>query len=300
MLEPEVILGIIENKIKKNVVFGDLLSQQSKTSLINKSLIRTAEAGQILCQQSHHNNTLFLIIEGEVEISSESNGNKNSLGKLGEGELVGEISALFKIPRIATATVTQPSVVLEIPGEVFSAVLSDNPEVKNTFIKRCKNLVIETTLRCAPVFNDLDKQSFSELCYLSSIVTAKKDQVIAHEGKMEKSLYVIGSGTARAYITIDGKEITIALLRAGDYFGEYSLFTGDSRCASVSSLSDMQLVLLEGEAFQSFIEFNEETEEQISMQILDRKKSLDHIRDNLIVREAAESRLNQVQNRLGI
>ena len=300
MLEPEVILGIIDKKLKTNTVFGDLLSTENIASLVNNSLVRIAEVGQILCQQSQYSNTLFLIIDGEVEISAESNGKETSLGKLGEGELVGEISALFMRPRIATATVTQPSVVLEIPGEVFSGILSDNPEAKHTFIKRCKKLVIETTLRCAPIFNNLDKQSFSELCYLSSIVTTKKDQVIAHEGKMEKSLYVIGSGTARAYITIGGKEITIALLRPGDYFGEYSLFTGNSRCASVSTLTDMQLVLLEGEAFQCFIDYNEETEEKITLQTHDRKQSLDHMRDNLVARQAAESRLNQIQNRLGI
>jgi CRP-like cAMP-binding protein len=204
------------------------------------------------------------------------------------------------IPRIATATVTQPSVVLEIPGEVFSGMLSDNPEVKNTFIKRSKTLVVETTLRCAPIFNNLDTQSFSELCYISTNIAAKKDDVICHEGTMEKSMYVIGSGTARAYITIDGKEITIALLRPGDYFGEYSIFTGGSRCASVSALTDMQLVLLEGEVFESFIDYNEDTDEKISHQTHDRKNSLDHIRHDSDERQAVESRLNQIQERLGL
>jgi len=300
MFDPEVILGIVHKTIKNNAVFGDLLSPENKASLINKSLIRTAEVGQILCLQNQYSNTLFLIITGEVEVSTESNEKKTSLGKLGEGELVGEISALFMMPRIATVTVTQPSVILEIPYQVFSEILADSPEIQRTFIKRCKTRIIETTLRCAPIFSQLDRQSFSELCYVSSIVTANKDHVIVREGTREKNMYVIGSGTARVYITIDGKEVTIALLQPGDYFGEYSLFTNNSRCASVSALTDMQLLVLEGEAFESFIEYNEETEEQITQKTLSRKQSLEQMRDNLMARPAMESHLYQIQNRLGI
>jgi len=300
MLEPEIILGIIDKSIKRNTVFGDLLSPEDKASLMNSSLIRPAEAGQILCQQDQLDNTLFLVVDGEVEISSEINGKITSLGKLGAGELIGEISSLFLIPRIATVTVTKPSVVLEIPGEVFSDILSKNPGIKDTVNKRCHNRVIETSLRCVPVFNDLDMQSFSELCYMSSIVKENKDKIIIHEGKTERKLYVICSGTARVYITIGGKEITIALLRPGDYFGEYSLFTGENRSASVSALTDLQLILLEGEGFHSFIEYNEETEDQISLDSLQRKQSLDHMRDNLAARQSAEMRLNLVQTRLSM
>ena len=160
------------------------------------------------------------------------------------------------MPRIATVTASKPSVILEIPCEVFSEILAKSPEIQHKFYKRCETRIIETTLRSTPIFSALDNQSFSELCYVSSIVAAKKDQVIAREGEMEKSMYVIGSGTARIYITINGKEVTIALLQPGDYFGEYSLFTGDSRCATVSALTDMRLILLTGETFESFIEYN--------------------------------------------
>jgi CRP-like cAMP-binding protein len=89
MLEPEIILGIIDKQIKNNAIFGDLLSPEDLISLINKSLIRTAEVGQILCQQGQYNDTLFLVIEGEVEISAESDGKETKLATLREGELIG-------------------------------------------------------------------------------------------------------------------------------------------------------------------------------------------------------------------
>ena len=111
-------------------------------------------------------------------------------------------------------------------------------------------------------------------------------------------MYVICSGTARVYITVNGKEVNIALLHPGDYFGEYSLFTGEARSASVSALTDLQLVELKGESFHSFIDYNEDAEYKISLESFQRQDQLELMRDSLIARQAAERRLSQVQNML--
>ena len=300
MIEPEVILGIVDSSVKRNAVFGDLLTTENKSYLINNSIIHPAETGQVLCRQNDLDNTLFLIVDGEVEVSIETDGNKMSLGKLGSGELVGEIASLLLIPRIATVTVARPSVILEIPYEIFSGIISENMDIKNIIQKRCRDRITETSLRCVPVFNDMDNQSFSELCYISSLKKAYKGDIIANEGKLERQLYVICSGTARVYITIDGVDITIALLRPGDYFGEYSVFNSEDRRASVSALTDLQLIVLEGESFQSFIEYNEDIEEKIKLTSSNRIQSLNQIKDSTAVRQSAESRLNKIQHILNI
>jgi CRP-like cAMP-binding protein len=299
MLDPEIILGMVENTINRNKVFGDLLTAESKASLIQNSLIRFAEIGQTLCQQNDRDNTLFLIIDGEVEVSTESDGKATSLGKLGAGELIGEIAALFLIPRIATVTVAQPSVVLEIPCEVFADLLSENPNVQDAVNKRSRNRIIETSLRCIPIFSELGNQPFGELCYLATLVKVNKNDVVVREGGKDRSMYVICSGTARVYITAGCKEINIALLRPGDYFGEYSFLTGEARSASVSASTDLQLVALEGEAFQSFLDYYNNVEDQMKQKTLHRKQSRDLMQDSLASRQTAETRLKDFQDTLG-
>lgn len=295
MLDPEIVLGIVKNTIKRNEVFGELLTPESIALLIKNSLIRFVEAGQTLCQQNHTDRTLFLIIDGEVEVSTESNNGKTTLGKLGAGELIGEISALFLIPRIATVTVTRPSVVLEIPYEAFSELLNENHEIHDAVTKRSRSRVIETSLRCIPIFSGIGIQPFSELCYLSALVKQKKNEVVVHEGGLDKSIYVICSGTARVYITVGGKEVNIALLRPGDFFGEYAFLTGEARSASVSALTDLQLVVLEGEALRSFFDYYNDVEDQIKLDMAQRKQSLDLLHDSVMARRSAEMRLKHFQ-----
>jgi len=294
MFKPEKILEIIDKALKNNKVFGDLLTPENKTFLVNNSLIRPAEPGEILCHLNRTDRTLYLIVDGEVAVSTISDGRIKTVGKLGAGELIGEVAVLYNMPRIANVTVTRPSVVLEIPAEVFSSILRANNEAYMAVARRCNHRIIETSLRCVPVFSELDSQSFSELSQLSSLVKVNKGSIVAHEGQVERCMYVVCSGTARVYITVDGVELTIALLHPGDYFGEYSLFTGDARSASVSALTDLQLVVLEGESFHSFIEYNEEVEQQIGMDSIERQDKLDSMRDSLVARKSAESRFVQV------
>ena len=200
------------------------------------------------------------------------------------------------MPHIATVTVTQPSILLEIPSEVFLSMLDANQGMRNTINRRCKERIIENSLRCVPELRKLDQGSFSELCYLSSLLTAKKGAILAQEGKIERSIYVIYSGIVRVFITVNGEEITIAILRPGDYFGEYSCFTGKARTASVSALAYTRLVVLEGEAFQSFVDYYEEVESELNQKGLQRKQLLDRFRDDLISRQTAEQRMTQIQD----
>lgn len=299
MFEPEAILKIIDDNLKENVIFGDLLNPESKTFLAQNSLIRTTEPGQVLCKQDQIGKAIFLIVSGEVEVSMLTDSGTESLGKRSTGDLIGEISGLFMMPHIATVTVTQPSIILQIPTEAFLSILDTNPYMHEAVIRRCNDRIIETSMRCVPLFRGLDRQAFKELCGLASLVKVKKGEIIAHEGKTERRMYAVCSGIFRVFLTVNGKEVTIDLRSPGDFFGEYSLFTGNARSASVSASSDAYVVVLEGEAFQSFVDYNEETESGLNQEGQQRKQSLDRLRDNLVGRQTAERRMTQIQHVLG-
>jgi len=298
MFDPDAISAIIDKTLQNNRLLGDLLTTENKSILLGSSLVRPVNVGEVLCHKGQIDNTLYLIVQGEVEVNAVRAGNLTSMARLGGGELIGEISALFSIPRIANVVVTQPSVVLEIPANVFWNILRENSFAKDEIIKRCRQRVIQTSLRCVPLFAELDNQSMGELSGLSSLTKADKNSIVVHEGNVERCMYVICSGTARVYITMNGKPVTVALLHPGDYFGEYSLFSGDARSASVSAITDLQLVLLKGESFQDFIDYNQDVGEKINATWKQRKNELDEMRDSVKTREVAESRLNQIQQML--
>ncbi|MFK7985232.1 MAG: Stp1/IreP family PP2C-type Ser/Thr phosphatase [Sandaracinaceae bacterium] len=71
------------------------------------------------------------------------------------------------------------------------------------------------------------------------------DQVVVTEGDVAETLFVIIKGAAR--VTRNGADI--AMLRAGDHFGEMALLSRRPRSATVRTLKDSQLLALDRESF---------------------------------------------------
>lgn len=107
------------------------------------------------------------------------------------------------------------------------------------------------------LFHDLDSL---ELIQLSKLVTHKKyekgDMVLA-EGDMGDSLFVVKSGQFRAFVIRNGVEQQLATFNVGDSFGEMSLIDKQPRSASISALSDGELLEFTKESFETIMGYTQ-------------------------------------------
>ena len=68
-------------------------------------------------------------------------------------------------------------------------------------------------------------------------------------------LFIIKNGTVKiTRVNDEGKEVIIALLGAGDFFGEMSLLDGDGRSANVVSLEASEVLTLARNEFLDILE----------------------------------------------
>lgn len=63
---------------------------------------RFVPAGSVIMREGERGNSGFLIQSGEVRISAEKEGKKIELGRLGVGQIFGEMALVFDEPRTAT------------------------------------------------------------------------------------------------------------------------------------------------------------------------------------------------------
>jgi len=108
-------------------VFSSLLSYKDRTYLIENGTVHHFEPGQVLCHQDCLEDQAFIILTGEMEVVEELENERIVIGKLVSGDLVGEIGALFQLPRIATVVAKAPSAVLTIKPEHFWVLLNKTP-----------------------------------------------------------------------------------------------------------------------------------------------------------------------------
>jgi CRP-like cAMP-binding protein len=79
--------------------------------------------------------------------------------------------------------------------------------------------------------------------------------IIFLEGDPGESLYVIEHGTVKIALTSpEGKELVLALLGPGDFFGDLTLLDGDPHSADAVAKTDCRLLLLQRGAFLGFLE----------------------------------------------
>ena len=83
----------------------------------------------------------------------------------------------------------------------------------------------------------------------------RKGSTVFLYGETGRDLYVIESGSVKICMTTaDGKELTLAILGPGEFFGELALLDGEPRSSDAVIMEDSQLLLLERGEFIKFME----------------------------------------------
>jgi small-conductance mechanosensitive channel len=104
------------------------------------------------------------------------------------------------------------------------------------------------------VFRALDAERIDRLSRRMRMVIFGPGEVILRQGDPGDSLYLVRSGQAVVQIGAGNGPKTVATLAAGQFFGEMSLMTGESRTATVHARTDVECYVVDKEAFQEILE----------------------------------------------
>jgi len=146
-----------------NYVFDDLLSVRERQFLVEHGQVRSLNTGETLCQQNAVEDSIYVLLRGEVEIVEDVENKQISLGKLHRGDIVGEIGALFSVPRIASVTASKPSVVLAVPAKDFAELLNKTPILQGAVYQRLYERSLKTAMQTMPIFSQQDNPAMTEL-----------------------------------------------------------------------------------------------------------------------------------------
>ena len=83
------------------------------------STYETFQDGQVVFKEGDNGDWIYVVDEGEVELSKEVDGRKVVIEILKEGDLFGEMAYIDKTPRSATATAIGKAVVGILDREFF-------------------------------------------------------------------------------------------------------------------------------------------------------------------------------------
>ena len=122
-----------------------------------------------------------------------------------------------------------------------------------TALPRRSAELVHAAARRIKLFADLDDpQLESFLRYLEAVRFPQFSHIV-RQGERGDAMYLILEGEVRALAIVEGKESTLATMRAGEWFGEISLLDQGPRSVDIIADQDSALLKLSSAAFERML-----------------------------------------------
>lgn len=91
------------------------------------------ESGTVIITEGSDSEEMYVVIDGQLVVTKRSGGKDVELGRIGPGEVVGEIALLDQAPRTATVSAAVETNAIRVPVAAFEDLLSDSRVVRRMF-----------------------------------------------------------------------------------------------------------------------------------------------------------------------
>ena len=176
----------------------------------------------------------------------------NPVAELGPGDLFGEMTCMNFYPRSATVIAETDVVAYEMLRNVLDIMMKNKTfkaQVDETYRRRA----LENHLRGVPMFAELSADFIEHLKERVELQRFAPGQVIARQGDVADSFYLVRIGFVKISENYPGGELVLAYLSRGDYFGEIGLLGGGVRTANCTALDHVEVVKIPGDDFRQMV-----------------------------------------------
>jgi CRP-like cAMP-binding protein len=113
---------------------------------------------------------------------------------------------------------------------------------------------VVTELGRLDLFRDLDPAALARLAARSHVRRLGRGQILFSQGEPTGELFIVRSGRVRVLVSsAHGEDLVLAVLEAGDSFGEVTVLSDEPRSASVDALEPSELLAVPAEEVRAVL-----------------------------------------------
>lgn len=110
-------------------------------------------------------------------------------------------------------------------------------------------------LKSVPIFSDLSDSTLNTISQKMVARSYDKGKMILLEDAAGETFFIMTKGTVKVTrLSDDGREVILAILGEGDFFGEMSLLDGEGRSANIVAIDDSDVLTLSRGDFLDILE----------------------------------------------
>ncbi|HEX5745340.1 MAG TPA: cyclic nucleotide-binding domain-containing protein [Archangium sp.] len=115
---------LLSDVVNTSAIFQPF-GRKDRRELVERFRAREVRRGDTIIHEGHQVDGLYVVLSGEVAVTK----GEQSLARLHEGELFGEMSLLQKTPANATVTAARNTSLLRLPREDFDTLILTHPQI---------------------------------------------------------------------------------------------------------------------------------------------------------------------------
>ena len=259
----------------------EILPEVGSESLIeaaSKAKRRHYQQGAVVFREGSPADALYIISDGKADVVKEGpEGEQTVLARLGAGDYFGEIGLLQDRPRTATIVAGSKLETIVLDRQAFVALVGETDLTSGEIAAVMHRRLVSNALAAA--LPELGVQQIGQASSGFEMITVEPGQEIVRQGTPAEHFYIVVQGTVEVVNQHpDGRELALASLAEGDFFGEIGLLQGQPRNATVRAASDQQVTTMRlgREDFLSMVSDSDATSAQIALTMAERLTELIH------------------------
>jgi CRP-like cAMP-binding protein len=214
--------------------------------------------GELILREGEAGDACFVIVSGTVRVLKrdplEPRADLIEVTRLCDGDLFGEFALLADRRRHATVQAVEETQVYRVPRRLIVSLSHRYPNVAPHLERYYRERLLSTLLATAPFFTPLPRPRRVELLTHFEPRRVESADCIILEGQRTGGFYLIVLGSVEISKRVrPEREVLVATLGEGAYFGEMSLLRGDVARATVRAAGPVELAVLPPRDFYRLI-----------------------------------------------
>ena len=231
-------IDLIRGTLKTNFIFDQMDDFELK-SIVQAFEPLTVSNGQMIFQQDEPADYFYIISNGEVEFQVDG----ETVGTAGPGKSFGDLVLLHRAPRTASAVVKSTSAKLFRLDQITFSSISQKQAKQMEESKR-------SLLSNVDFLKDVGNHDLNRLAHAMKPRFFRKRESLVKRGDGGNWFYVVQEGE----VHVDGWDGTDAkIIKAGTYFGEQSILSGETASSNVKALTDGTAFTIDQSTFEQVL-----------------------------------------------
>ena len=205
--------------------------------------------GEVIVRQGDDADAMYVLLDGSARVLTVAEtGDEVALSVLAAGAVFGDIALLSGGVRTATIRARTPVTAMRLDRGLFGALARRHPEFRAEVERHRQLIEVKDFLALETPLGKLSELVRQAIAERIARVPVAAGACVLGEGDPPGSLYLVREGRLRVSAAASSEQ-PVGFLRAGDMFGERSVFLGRPQEGTVTAVSNGTLLELSAGAY---------------------------------------------------